>query len=111
MLDAKQIIESMETRFLRDVAPHGYACRVHIQLRGADASAYTVQVADGRCTVAPGHHGTPDAQLVADAETYAAVALGKQRIEWAVLRGKIKVKPVSTMRAFSKLFEPPSGGP
>jgi hypothetical protein len=107
MWSAKQVIESMETRFLAAAAPAGYACRVHIQLRGSDVNAYTVSVADGKCSVAVGHHGTPNATVNADADTYVAVAFGKQRIEWAVLRGRISLSPISTMRTFSKLFKPP----
>ena len=104
-MTAKQIIESMETRFLPVAAPPGYSCRVHIQLSGSDTSAYTVDVAGGACTVASGLQGIPDARLTADADTYVAVALGKQRIEWAVLRGRIRLSPISTMRTFSRLFE------
>lgn len=98
----------METRFQSALAPQGYVCRVHIQLRGSDVSAFTVSVADGKCTVVPGLQGTPDATVAADADTYAGVALGTQRIEWAVLRGRIKLSPVATMRTFSKLFKPPA---
>lgn len=108
MPTVREIIESMETRFMPAAAPAGYKCRVHIQLRGSDATTYTVDVSDGKCRVARGLEGTADAQVIADADTYAAVALGKQRIEWAVIRGRIQLSPISTMRTFSKLFRQPA---
>lgn len=108
MPTASEIIQSMETRFLPSAAAPGYSCRVHIQLRGREANAYTVIVSDGRCTVTTGLVGSADARLDADAETYTAVALGKQRIEWAVLRGRITLDPIPTMRTFSKLFRKPT---
>lgn len=108
MPTAKQLIESMPARFKSKAAPSGYRCRVHIQLRGADSGQYTVEVASGACTVASGLQGVADAKLDADAETYVAVALGKQRIEWAVLRGRISLSPIGTMRTFSSLFTPPT---
>ena len=108
MASAREIIESMQTRFIPSAAPRGYVCRVHIHLRGSDVSTYTVHIANGKCTVVHGLEGEPDAQRKADADTYAAVALGKQRIEWAVMRRQIQLSPISTMRTFSKLFEQPS---
>lgn len=107
MMTATQIIESMETRFMPAMAPAGYTCRVHIRLRGSDSGAFTVNVANGACSVVRGLDGRPDAALDADADTYVAVALGKQRIEWAVLRGRIKIDGIPAMRIFSKLFRQP----
>jgi putative sterol carrier protein len=101
---ARDIIRSLEQRLLADEVPGGYACTVHLDIAGDGGGQFTVQVADGRCTVRDGLHGEADAGMRSSDRTYEDVALGRKRVEVAIMTGKIRVKNLPVMARFTKLF-------
>jgi putative sterol carrier protein len=101
---AQDIIRSLEGRLLVDEVPDGFACTVHLDISGENGGQFTIQVAAGRCTVRDGLHGEADAGMRSSDRTYEDVALGRKRVEVAIMTGKIRVKNLPVMARFTKLF-------
>lgn len=102
---AREIIHSLRDRFRPDVAGD-LESTLHYDIGGPNGGQFTVTVAGGTCTVQDGWHGTPACVLKAMDQVYEDVALGRRKIEWAFITGKIKASNLNELRRFQKLFTP-----
>jgi acyl-CoA dehydrogenase len=82
----------------------------HFQIPGADQARWTVEVADGKCRVVPGHEGRPDCLVEMDGETMVGVELGRINPQTAFMSGKIKVDNLAGIMTYIGLFEPYRAG-
>ena len=101
---AKEIISSLANRYRPEKAPAGYATTVHFDISGGNGGKFTVNVANGLCTVKEGHEGAAKCTVTAKDKTYEDVELGRSNPQMAVMMGKIRLSNLSEMMTFSTLF-------
>jgi putative sterol carrier protein len=101
---AKEIIASLGSRYRPEKAPSGYATTIHFDISGGNGGKFTVNVANGVCTVAEGHQGTAKCTVTTKDKTYENVELGRSNPQMAVMMGKIRLSNLSEMMTFSTLF-------
>ena len=70
----------------------GLDARYHFTFTGSEESEATIVIAEKHITVEDGHHGEPDMQVFADAETWIGFLRQEKNIVWALLRRKIRIK-------------------
>ena len=100
-----RLFDTLPLRFRPDKAQQIKLC-VHFDIAGNPHEQYSVQIADGLCSVAKGRIGAPDCWVSTDADTYSNIELGNTNAQTAFMEGKITVSDISVMLAFGKLFGP-----
>jgi putative sterol carrier protein len=101
---ASDIIKSLPQRYRPEKAPADYATLMHFKIKGTNGGNFTVEIADGACSVTEGLYGTPKCIVSAKDSAYENVELGKSNPQMAVMMGKIKLSNISAMMTFSGLF-------
>jgi putative sterol carrier protein len=85
------VIEGMETRF-------------HFDLDGENGGQYTVEVADGKVSVAEGLNGDPKCVVRSSSENFIDLATGKLNPMMAVFTGKVKISNPGEMLKYAKIL-------
>jgi len=88
---AQGFFDGLPLTFQRGPA-RGWRATYHFDLGGEAPARATVRIDDGRLEVEPGHVGTPDVTVVADARVWLDVVSGKRSPVAAVLTRKLRVK-------------------
>lgn len=101
---ASDIIKSLPNRLNTEKAGDANVT-FHFDISGERGGQYTVQVADGQCTVEEGHHGDPDCVVKTSDKNYEDVELGRTNPQMAVMMGKIKISDIGEMMKFVNYFE------
>ncbi len=104
-LTAEGLMRSLPGR-LRSERVEGWSAVFHFVLKGADPAEWTVRIADGGCTVAPGLAGEPDCVVRMAADTYAGIESGAVNPQVAFMMGKVKVSDIGQMMRYIKAFRP-----
>jgi putative sterol carrier protein len=86
-----ELFAQMPSVFHPDVAGDLVAS-FQFNLSGAQGGAWWVKVENGVATSGAGAIANPDVTIVADAEDYINVALGKMNVAMAFMQGKLKVQ-------------------
>ncbi len=102
---AEDLIRSLPRRF-RPERREGWRATFHFVLKGAEPCEWTVRIADGGCTVAPGLAGEPDCLVRMSAGTYVGIESGAVNPQVAFMMGKVKVSDIAQMMRYVKVFEP-----
>lgn len=77
----------------------------HFTFTGDEHRTATIAIADRKISVAPGHIGTADLQITADAKTWITFLRKETSILWALLRRKVRLKgPIRLLVAFGNCF-------
>jgi len=105
MTTAKEIILSLESRFLPEKVDEDLNIVFHFELSGDDGGEFTVTIADKTCCVVEGLEGEAKCTVKAKGKVYADVELGKTNAQMAFMMGKIKVNNLNAMLKFVECFE------
>ena len=101
---ASEIIESLPQRFKPEKA-EGVNTTFHFDIAGENGGQYTVNIADGTCTVEQGHQGEANCVVTTKDKVYEDVELGRTNPQMAVMMGKIKISNLGEMMKFINYFE------
>lgn len=89
-LSSKQILEGMAANFLPDKAA-GVNAVVQFHLTGEGGGDWVMNLADGKCTVAPGTAPTPRLALTSTMEDFSSIVTGALDGMAAFAQGKLKL--------------------
>jgi alpha-methylacyl-CoA racemase len=95
-----QVLDSIPQRF-REEKAEGYEALFHFDLGEVKR---TVTIANGKCSVQDGLHGTPTCVVRAKEDIYLSLELGELNPQMALMTGKVKVSDLSEMMRFAKCF-------
>ena len=101
--EVEAILRSLPGR-LRPERVEGYSGVFHFDITGAEKPAWTIRIADGRCSVEEGHAGEPSCVVTMSHKTFVAVETGKRNPVMAFVKGRIKVTNVGQMRRYDRAF-------
>lgn len=100
---AKELIHALPTKLRKDKAA-GLSGNFHFELEGETGGQFTVNLANGECTVADGLQGTATCVIKAKAKDYEDVLMGRTNAQMAVMMGKIKISNLGEMMKFMGAF-------
>ena len=101
---ASEILKSLPTRLKADKV-NGVKTTFHFDIEGPNGGQFTVNVANGNCTVADGLIGEAKCVLKAKDSDYEDVELGRTNPQMAVMMGKIKISNIGEMMSFVGYFD------
>lgn len=90
-MDPKQLFEKMPAAFVAEKAA-GVNAVIQINLTGDKGGTWSVNIADGQCTVDEVPAESPSMALTMDAGDYTAMVGGKLPPMTAFMQGKIKLQ-------------------
>jgi alkylation response protein AidB-like acyl-CoA dehydrogenase/putative sterol carrier protein len=99
----KDILKGLPARFRAEKAG-AFAANIHFDISGDEGGKFTVQIADGSCTISDGWQGTKDCLVETDDQTYVGIETGHVNPQTAFMSGKIKADNLAVMMQFSGLF-------
>ncbi len=102
-ISATDILQSIPQRFRAEKA-EGFNAIVHIDLSGANAVAYTIEVAQGKCLLQEGLHGKASCIVQCNTADYVALETGELNPQLALMNGKVNVSNIAEMLQFGKCF-------
>lgn len=102
-MTAKEIVLALPGRLKGEEAA-GQSGVFHFQLEGETGGEFTVNVADGVCTVSEGLAGEPDCVISALSTDFEDAELGRVNRHMAVMMGKIKISNLGAMLKFIGMF-------
>jgi putative sterol carrier protein len=102
-MTAKEIVLALPQRLKQEEA-EGQSGVFQFQLEGETGGEFTVNVADGACTVVEGLVGEPDCLITALATDFEDAELGRVNRQMAVMMGKIKISNLGAMLKFIGMF-------
>ena len=102
---AREIIFSLNDRFIADSVDEDFEATFHFELSGDDGGEFTVTIEDQECCVEEGLSGDPKCVVKAKASTYEEIELGKTNAQMAFMMGKIKISNLGAMLKFIESFE------
>jgi len=101
---AKTIIESLPKR-LKQGKVGDSKFTFNFDVSGNNGGEFTVEIANGSCSVKEGLSDEAECTVSAEDSVYADVELGKINPQTAVMSGQLKISNLMAMMSFSKLFE------
>ena len=101
-MTAKEIVLGLPTRFKGDGGTDNGVFQ--FKLSGDGGGEFTVNVANGACTVAEGLEGEADCVISATSSDFEDAELGRTNKQMAVMMGKIKISNLGSMLKFMTLF-------
>ncbi len=102
-MTAAEFINSLPQKATPE-ALEGLATLFHFEISGDGGGDFTVEIANGKLTVAPGFSGEPKCTVKTKAETLVKVVRGEENPMSAVMFGKIKISNVGEMMKYAKIF-------
>lgn len=102
-MTAKEIMYDLPNRFKAEEAANETGV-FHFQLSGENGGDYTVQVANGVCTVSDGLNGEADCVISSEASDFEDAELGRVNKQMSVMMGKIKISNLGAMLKFIGMF-------
>lgn len=102
-MTAKEIVFGLPDRLKQEEAA-GQSGIFHFQLEGETGGDFTVNVADGVCTVSEGLQGEPDCVISGLATDFEDAEEGRVNRQMAVMMGKIKISNLGAMLKFIGMF-------
>ncbi|MCW3125033.1 MAG: Carnitine dehydratase, partial [Bacteroidetes bacterium] len=102
-ITASQILESAPRRFRPEKASN-VTSTFHFIITGDENFGYTINIADGKCTLAKELIGTPSCTITTKAKTYIELETGKANPQMALMMGKVKISNIGEMMQFAKCF-------
>lgn len=102
-MTAKEIVLALPSRLKAEEAA-GQSGVFQFVLEGETGGEFTVNVADGVCTVTEGLSGEPDCVITALATDFEDAEEGRVNRQMAVMMGKIKISNLGAMLKFIGLF-------
>ena len=102
-MTAKEIVLALPSRLKAEEAA-GQTGVFQFQLEGETGGEFTVNVADGVCTVTEGLSGEPDCVITALATDFEDAEEGRVNRQMAVMMGKIKISNLGAMLKFIGMF-------
>lgn len=86
----QQLIKNHPKAFIPEAA-QGVSAVIQYQLTGVEDGDWIITIKDGACSVAPGKSDKPTMTLIADAEDFKDVLLGKANGMQYFMAGKLKL--------------------
>ena len=90
-LTPKEIFDVLPTRFNADAAGE-WTARILFNLSGDNGGVWTLQVADGQCSVNEGSTDEPTATVDMSGDTWSGIYGGTVNPMGAFMKGQIKIK-------------------
>lgn len=106
MKSAREIIQSLPSRFKKDKVSKDFEVIFHFEIKGDRGGDFTVKIENGACTVEDGLHGEPKCVVKTKDETYEKLEYGKTNPQTAFMFGKVKVSNINAMLKFVGNFKP-----
>ncbi len=91
MPTVKETFDAMPGRFRADRA-QGVKAVIQYDIAGEGGGTYHVDIAEGRCNVAPGPAASPNLTLTMAAPDWLDMVSGKLNGQMAFMSGKLKLK-------------------
>ena len=101
---AKEIIKSLEWRFIQD-EDYNYEAVFHFNISGPDGGQFTATIQNNRCTVTEGMLGKADCTITAKDKEYEDVELGRTNPMIALMSRKIIVSNMAEILKFKSMFK------
>lgn len=102
---AREIILSLEDRFLPEKVDEDLNILFHFDISGPDGGQFSVHIEDDTCKVSEGLHGEPKCVITCTDKVYADVELGRTNAQMAFMMGKIKISNIMAMMKFIECFK------
>jgi putative sterol carrier protein len=102
-MTAKEIVLALPSRLKAEEAA-GQTGVFQFQLEGETGGEFTVNVAEGVCTVTEGLSGEADCVISALATDFEDAEEGRVNRQMAVMMGKIKISNLGAMLKFIGMF-------
>lgn len=102
-MTAKEIVLALPSRLKAEEAA-GQSGTFHFVLEGETGGEFTVNVAEGQCTVTEGLSGEADCVISGLATDFEDAELGRVNRQMAVMMGKIKITNLGAMLKFIGMF-------
>jgi putative sterol carrier protein len=90
-ITAEQLFDGMPATFDATKAAN-VTVTYQIELSGEGGGTWFVKIADGAITVGKGTIENPTTTIIADAQTFVGLSLGKVNPTMAFMQGKVKIK-------------------
>ena len=101
MLDIKEFLFALPAKVAPE-ALEGHNTLFHFDI--ATSGQYTVQINDGKLSVAEGFSGDPTCKVSASAETLGKLLSGDINPMMAMMTGKLKISNPGEMLKYAKMF-------
>jgi NAD-dependent dihydropyrimidine dehydrogenase PreA subunit len=86
-------------------ASRGLSANYHFTFTGREPAEATVLIRDRTIAVQAGHVGEAQVRITADSDAWLGVLAKERSLNWAMLRGQIRVRgPLRLLAAFGKCF-------
>ncbi len=105
MTTAREIILSLEDRFLPEEVDDDLNILFHFDISGDNGGQFSVQIEDDNCKVAEGLEGDPKCLVSCTDKVYEDVELGRTNAQMAFMMGKIKISNIMAMMKFINCFK------
>lgn len=102
---ARDIIESLPGRFLKEQVEEAENGIFHFDISGTNGGEFTVRIENGRCSVSEGFVGEADCVVKAKDSVYEDVELGRTNPQMAFMMGRLKINNIGAMLKFINYFE------
>lgn len=102
-MTAKEIMLDLPNRFKSEDSTDQSGV-FHFQLSGENGGDFTVNVANGTCTVSEGLSGEPDCVISAESTDFEDAELGRVNKQMQVMMGKIRISNLGAMLKFMGMF-------
>lgn len=102
-MTAKEIMYDLPNRFKAEEAADQSGI-FHFQLSGDNGGDFTVNVANGTCTVEDGLNGEADCVITAEATDFEDAEEGRVNKQMQVMMGKIRISNLGAMLKFMGMF-------
>lgn len=103
--NARDIILSLEQRFLPEQVDEDLHIIFHFDISGDRGGQFTVEIEDDECKVEEGLSGDPKCIITCTDSVYEDVELGRTNAQMAFMMGKIKISNIMAMMKFINCFE------
>jgi putative sterol carrier protein len=102
---AREIILSLEQRFLPDRVDEAIDIVFHFDISGDNGGQFTVHIEDDTCKVSEGLEGEAKCVITCTDKVYEDVELGRTNAQMAFMMGKIKISNIMAMMKFIECFQ------
>jgi putative sterol carrier protein len=101
MIDAKEFLMNLPAKVKPEVL-EGQSTLFHFDI--ADSGQFTVQIADGKLSVAEGFSGDPSCTVKTSADAFSKLLSGDLNPMMAMMTGKLKISNPGEMMKYAKMF-------
>jgi putative sterol carrier protein len=76
----------------------------HFSFSGEGGGDFTVEIKDGKCTVAEGHHGNPKCTVKSKGADFVKIVKGEINPMMAMMTGKLNISNTGELLKYAEIF-------